>query len=57
VRIGTQRARVRLGAVAVPPGTSTLTLRSPQPSLAAGPGDARMVGMCVFSVEFDVQAK
>jgi hypothetical protein len=55
VRIGTDRARVRLGSVVVPPGVSMLTLRSPQPSLAAGPGDARKVGMCVFTVELDVQ--
>ncbi len=54
-RIGTQRARVPLAAVTVPPGTSTLTLRSAQPALAAGPGDARVVGVCVFGLELEVR--
>ncbi len=57
VSLGTQRSQVRLVAITVPPGISTLTLHSPQPPVAAGPGDPRSLGLCVFSLELSVQGK
>lgn len=57
VRVGSQRSRVRLGAVTVPPGVSMLTLHSPQPAVPAGPDDARSLGLCVFGLELEVLAK
>jgi len=41
----------------VPPGSTTLTLHSPQPPTSAGPGDPRALGVCVFGLELAVQPK
>ena len=57
VRVSPQRSRVRLGTVTAPPGISVLTLHSPQAPMAAGPGDARMLGVCVFGLELEVLPK
>ncbi len=57
VRLGSQRTRVPLAIVTIPPGSSTLTLRSQPAPMAAGPGDARLLGVCVFRLELEVMAK
>ncbi len=57
VRLGTQLMRVRVATLVLPPGNSTLTLRSDPAPAAAGPGDPRTLGVCVFGLEFEVQAK
>lgn len=45
--LGSQRARVPLGAVEIPPGESTLVLDSPLPPSRV-PGDPRPLGVSVF---------
>ncbi|MBI5766329.1 MAG: hypothetical protein HZA93_00930 [Verrucomicrobia bacterium] len=52
--IGPMRAILNMGMVLVPPGTSTLTLRSSQPAQAGISGDARPLGICVFGVRIVV---
>lgn len=54
-RVGGQRAITRFGSVAIPPGNSTLTLRSAQPATVP-PGEVRALGVCVFGVELEVVA-
>jgi len=41
--------------VTVPPGGSTITLHSLQPPASAGPGDPRVLGVCVFGIELEVR--
>ena len=55
VKLGTQRMKIELAAVTVPPGVSVLTLHSPQPATSAGPGDSRPLGVCVFGLELAVR--
>lgn len=58
VRIGTERARVPLGEVTVPPGNSVLTLRPNRPPVAEdASGSSRKLGICVFQLELAVRAK
>jgi hypothetical protein len=55
VQLGTQRMKIQLAPVVVPPGASVLTLQSLQPPASAGPGDARALGVCVFGLELAVR--
>lgn len=55
VEIGAARMRTALPTVTVPPGHSTLVLRSVEPATVAGPGDPRRLALCVFRLEFTVE--
>ena len=52
VQVGTQRTKTDFPIVTVPPGRSTLVLRSLRPSAPAGPGDSRSLALCVFQLGF-----
>jgi hypothetical protein len=54
VHIGVQRARHTYPPFLLPPGKSTLVLRSSQPAKPAAAGDAREVSVCVFNVAIEV---
>jgi hypothetical protein len=54
VHVGVQRARHTYPPFLLPPGKSTLVLRSSQPATPAAPGDAREVSVCVFNVAIEV---
>ncbi len=47
------RAEARLGPFVFPPGRSTITLRSPQPSTRV-PGDVRLLGINVRRIQLEV---
>ena len=58
VEVGTQRGRVLLGEVVVPPGNSVLTLRPSRPAVPEdASGGSRKLGICVFQLQLAVQAK
>lgn len=54
VKIGEARGQTRFPSLTIPPGRSTLVLRSEQPARAAGPGDSRLLALCVFRLEIAV---
>ncbi len=54
VHIGPRRTQVTFPAITLPPGTSTIVLRTPQP-LQRPPGDSRLLGFCVFSLTLSPQ--
>ncbi len=56
VQIGTTRAIVDLGEVELPPGESTLVVRSSTPPAPAGGGDARLLGWAAYGIEFETEA-
>lgn len=54
VRLADARAKTRFPPLTVPPGRSTLVLRSAQPAAQASPGDPRPLAVCVFRLELAV---
>ena len=54
VPIGTQQKLVRLPEITLPPGSTTLELRSSTPPIRT-PGDTRLLGFAVYGIDLDVQ--
>jgi len=54
VKIGTKLSRVRVPEISIPPGESTIELRSNLPPTVAGPKDARLIDFAVYDFEIDV---
>lgn len=50
VRLGEARALVSFAPFMIPGGRSRWVLRSRQPAARAGPGDPRMIALCVYNV-------
>ncbi|MSU65739.1 MAG: hypothetical protein EXS38_06495 [Opitutus sp.] len=55
VHLGAERRFSRFAPIVVPPGRSTLRLRSIQPGGQAGPGDPRLLAICVFGLEIETR--
>jgi hypothetical protein len=55
-RLDGQRGPTRFAPVTVPPGESTLTLRSLSPPVVP-PGETRAVSVCVFGLELEVRER
>ncbi len=54
IHLGVERRLVRFAPITVPPGRSTVRLRSVQPTAPAGAGDPRQLAICVFRLEIEV---
>lgn len=54
VRMNDSRAQTTFAPFTIPPGRSTLVLRSRQPAAASAPGDPRALAVCVFRLELAV---
>jgi hypothetical protein len=57
VHVGAERTKTRFPRITVPPGAATLVLHSLQPLSQAGPGDVRVLGVCIFGFEIAVPGK
>ena len=56
VRIGQALRMIRVQEMTIPPGTSTLELKSAIPALRPGGGDARTLGFAAYGIEIEVRA-
>lgn len=56
VQLGTELNWVRVPSVVLPPGATTVEIRSPTPPLPAGPNDRRLLGFAAFGIEVNVRA-
>jgi hypothetical protein len=54
VRVNQRRAGVLLQETMIPPGHSTIELRTPQPLKAAGGGDTRLLGPMIHGIDVEV---
>jgi hypothetical protein len=54
VKIGTKLSRIRVPEISIPPGGTTLEMRSNLPPTVAGPRDARLLGFAVYDLEIQV---
>ena len=53
--LSAQRVRTEFPEIVVPAGGATVSLKSVQPWMSVGAGDARALGVCVFGLEFAVR--
>jgi hypothetical protein len=56
VRLGVERTKVSFGPIELPVGRSRWVLRSTEPAVRAGPGDPRLIAVCVYGVTVEAAA-
>jgi hypothetical protein len=56
VRLGAERTKVSFGPIELPAGRSRWVLQSTEPAVRAGPGDPRLIAVCVYGVTVEAAA-